>query len=354
MKNEFVVKYGILLKRVMLSYDIDYIDMASEINITSSSIRHWYNGRNFPSQSAIECLHSYIKKIIDFKKDEMKLHADVYTYIKENINNEIPIIEDMDFDKQSEIIIDALKYCYIQGKICKNNLEKFEKEYPSKGRTEIVIFDFDGTLTDGKSTRTTWETIWTSLGYDVGECRKLHKKFDSKEITHSEWCNITTKKFKDKNLHKNILDNISNNIQMIDGVSETFNYLVKKNIKICIVSGSILYIIKNVLKELNMYVDDIKANDFKFSSEGYLEDIIGTAYDFEGKADYVRKKAETLKISTKDILFIGNSFNDRFVHESGARTLCINPKLTDISDHIVWNYNIQECNDLREIIDYIK
>ena len=64
--------------------------------------------------------------------------------------------------------------------------------------------------------------------------------------------------------------------------------------------------------------------------------------------------AEELNISTQDILFVGNSVNDRFAYQSGAETLCINPKLVDITDNIVWNHNIIECKDLQEIIPFIR
>lgn len=71
-----------------------------------------------------------------------------------------------------------------------------------------------------------------------------------------------------------------------------------------------MFVIQAVLGNLNRYVDNIRANQLMFNEAGFLTQIIGTKYDFEGKADYIVQIANELKISTKDILFVGNSRND--------------------------------------------
>ena len=63
--------------------------------------------------------------------------------------------------------------------------------------------------------------------------------------------------------------------------------------------------------------------------------------------------ASELKISPADIWFVGNSVNDRFAYKSGAKTLCINPKLTDPTNQTVWNRCIPKCENLLEIFQYI-
>ena len=64
--------------------------------------------------------------------------------------------------------------------------------------------------------------------------------------------------------------------------------------------------------------------------------------------------ANNLEISTKDILFIGNSINDRFAYLSGAQTLCINPRYADISNLEVWNYTIYSTTTLKDILKRIR
>ena len=155
-------------------------------------------------------------------------------------------------------------------------------------------------------------------------------------------------------MKKNILYEIAEKIKLIEGVEKTFSALRDKDIKIFIVSGSIKLIIQTVLGSLNEYVDSIRANVFDFDDKNYLTRIVGTKYDFEGKAEYIRIIADDLQISPKDILFVGNSRNDQFVHKSGARTLCINPSLTDMTNTTIWDDYIETCENLTEILNYIK
>ena len=234
-------------------------------------------------------------------------------------------------------------------------MSQTRNEYPAQNTLSAIVFDFDGTLTLSSDpiVKTTWENIWTSLGYDVRECQNLHKRFDKKEITHPEWCKITEKYFKKKNMKKELLYTIADRITLIDGVEETFQELRQRDIKIYIASGSIKLIIQSALGRLNEYVDMIRANEMRFDENGYLTRIIGTKYDFEGKAEYIRIIADDLQISTKDILFVGNSRNDHFAYESGARTLCINPRLTNITDTLIWNECIETCTNLTEILTYL-
>ena len=104
---------------------------------------------------------------------------------------------------------------------------------------------------------------------------------------------------------------------------------------------------------MNQYIEETKANYFKFDSNGFLMEIVGTHYDNLGKAYYISQIAEELNISPQDILFVGNSMNDRFACRSGARTLCINPTLTDPFDKKVWNNCIQSCESLGEILAFL-
>jgi len=142
-------------------------------------------------------------------------------------------------------------------------------------------------------------------------------------------------------------------IKLLDGCKDTFVKLRERNVQIYIVSGSILLIIQNVLKGLVQYVDDIKANVLRFSSSGFLTEIIGTKYDFEGKADYIEKVAKANNISPSDVLFVGNSYNDEFAYRSGAKTLCINPKDTNKTDTVIWHDRIEECKNLMQIYEYM-
>ena len=107
------------------------------------------------------------------------------------------------------------------------------------------------------------------------------------------------------------------------------------------------------MKQYLRFIDEIRANNFFFDSDGLLDRIIGTKYDFDGKATFISKISEEYGIPVQSILFVGNSMNDEYVYLSGARTLCINPKNTDSLDKVVWHNRINECNSLNQILEYI-
>lgn len=347
--------FGSILKLVFSHYNLKDIEFAQIYKCDVSSTKNWKTARCFPSQDLFEYLEKYIlEKSKSCKKDDIYLLNGIESIFAEYGYSSFYIKFKYDISDSTEFVIGILKFCIDVGKGNITMPIKGGNMYPSEGRTHVVVFDFDGTLTKtGKIAKTTWESLWVSLGYDVKECQNLHKRFDRKEITHEEWCSLTEERFKARNLHRDAVKEISKKIQLIKGVRKTFQVLNERDIKIYIVSGSIMLVIQGVLGNLSQYIDGIKANQLMFNNAGYLTQIIGTKYDFEGKADCILQIAEELKISTKDILFIGNSRNDHFAHKSGARTLCINPRLTDMTDTTIWHDCIETCNDLTEILDYI-
>lgn len=220
---------------------------------------------------------------------------------------------------------------------------------------KAVVFDFDGTLTKPQLGYNTWETIWTELGYPVEYCEKYHKMFSNKEITHDEWCEITEKYFKEKNLSKNIIVKAAERTELLDDVHEVISYLKSKGMLLYILSGSIKQYIELVLgKNTAGCFVEIKANRFIFDSQGKLEGIIGTPYDFEGKARFVNKIMIDKNLSPKEIIYIGNSFNDEFVYETGVETLCVNPQGTDYYDGKIWHNYIRNVKSLRAVLPFIE
>lgn len=217
---------------------------------------------------------------------------------------------------------------------------------------KIVVFDFDGTLVSPNFSKTTWERIWIELGYSVNDCDYYHRQFSNKQITHEQWCKITENKFKEAGLTRNTIKKIAADMELISGCKETLMELKKRDVLLYIVSGSIREIIKEVLGDMINLFEDVSANKFYFQ-KGELSRIVGTEYDFEGKADYVKQIVNENKVNASEVLFVGNSFNDTFVHLSGARTLCINPQNTNYTNSIYWHDYIREVNDLSEIIPYI-
>lgn len=241
----------------------------------------------------------------------------------------------------------------------KNNWrKKRKKSVPQQrgifeGNTAAVVFDFGGTLTKPKFQESTWERIWSSVGYSLTEANELHHAFSAGKISHQKWCDLTCQKLREKKFSQAHFKEIYGEIEAVEGLRETFEALISKNIRISIVSGSLREIIQNVLGEAAKYVDEIKSNRFIFDNSGIISKIEGHKFDFEGKARFITKLAHELECHPIDILFVGNSLNDEKAALSGARTLCVNPKHTHYHVPSMWNNSIREMTDLRQILEFV-
>ncbi|WP_055672956.1 HAD family hydrolase [Roseibium alexandrii] len=219
--------------------------------------------------------------------------------------------------------------------------------------TRAVVFDFDGTITLPKNGRTTWEMIWEYLGYDINECAEYHSQFRRNVISHQEWCEITLGKFRAKGFSDTNIEQVVASLDIVDGFAEVVEELSARNIRLDILSGSIRQIIRKSLGDAALEFQQIKANEMHFDAKsGLVSKIVGTTYDFEGKAKYMRQLVTELGCSPMDVLFIGNAGNDSWVSQSGVRTLCVNPTSTDADNAKMWWQSIREMKDMREILPY--
>lgn len=354
------VSFSKVLQSVSNLYAVTPREIAGDI-FDVTTVRKWMKGTRIPSADGQKYLIDYFRRLAEENDSE-----EMYMLICEQIENCLADVGLSSFREikkacnhnTSALVTGTFHLCFLKMQKPRQKESKKieigkESNRSRRERTKAVVFDFDGTLTTGNLNRTTWEDLWIALGYDVNFCKYYHQQFSEGVIDHSTWCKITEDFFKKRNLHRQILDDISSRIKLLPGVDEVLKFLNKNDIKVYIVSGSILHIIRSVMKGNYVYIDGIKANHFFFNINGFLEEIVGTKYDFEGKARFIVELAEELHISVGEILFVGNSINDEFVYTSGARTLCINPKNTDSSNTKIWNKCIFECTNLNQILPYI-
>ena len=339
--------FNIIYKIVKSYCFIDDKTIADTIKVSSDAVRQ-YSGKRKTMPDNIDSLGELflteINKLDD--KDKKILLDDIHKSLHRPLEN-------VNCKEIGQYICTMIKQFY--------HNEKSKIPYPNEtanqhapiGHIQAVVFDFDGTLTTAKI-RTTWESLWATLGYNVQECRDLHSQFDKGIISHSEWCAITAEKFIARGLTRKTVLELAGKTRLITGCRETLKILKDRNIKLYIVSGSIKDIIEKVLGNAYSYFTEISANEFVFDTQtSVLTRIIGTEYDFEGKANYINYVADRLQISPSDILFVGNSNNDVWAYQSGAKTLCVNPAMTNYHDSIVWKDAIVECQNLKEILRYV-
>jgi phosphoserine phosphatase len=221
--------------------------------------------------------------------------------------------------------------------------------------TRAVVFDFGGTLTVPSPPYNTWERLWLSVGYEVSEVTSLHLLFRQGRISHQEWCDSTCDKLRSRGFSRKHLDSVASKITPVAGVFETFETLTNRGIPIYILSGSIRQIIRTTLG-LPAYslVSEVKCNEILFDDNGLISEINGHDFDFEGKAQFIKRIIQERRCAPIEVLFVGNSFNDQYAARSGARTLCVNPSHTDFSDRLIWSEPcIKELRNLSQILAHV-
>ena len=328
--------------------NINTKSLAQKLCVDDSTVRYWLNDRN-PRKPSSELFDNLCEQIKNKLINADKVIIEAIMNNLEDILSEDEWLKLMQISPTNEeFIINSLRIRYDES-IFKNNVKKIK----STGKIRAVIFDFDGTLTSKKDALSTWEKIWIELGYQQEDCEFFHKQFIEKKITHQEWCNITCEKFMNRGMTIKHLENVASKMNLMKNTKRLFAELDKQKIDLFIVSGSIDQVIKQVLKRKQAYVDGITANIMRFDELGNLQEIIGTKYDFIGKARFALEISAKRKIAPEDILFIGNSDNDIYVWKAGVKTLCVNPQFTNPYDSKVWNSCIKSCDDALEILKYI-
>lgn len=220
---------------------------------------------------------------------------------------------------------------------------------------KAVFFDFDGTLT--YKSPNIWKAIWAELGYPTNAGSEYKRQLDAfltHEITYQEWCNQTLECYLAKNMNLSVLNKVSKDIRLINGVTETFVALKEKGYALHIISGNVVDVVEKVLGENVKFFDSINANDFIFDKNNKLTFIKGTEYDCEGKAKFIEEYKQKNNAKAKELYFVGNGFNDEWAHLSGCNTICINPEETDFSNSTKWHKVLENITDLQDILPYIK
>lgn len=218
---------------------------------------------------------------------------------------------------------------------------------------KTVIFDFDGTLT--KKDQNIWKMLWKELGYSTDKTSLYAELYTEHVVKNSinreEWFDLTCYAFKQKEMDKQTLVNVTRQIELINGFNETIKTLHDNGYSLYILSGGIRQTIYMLLGENAKYFTYIESNDAIFNSQGKLIKLRPTPYDYEGKAYYIEKLKNRTHTSANEIIYVGNGDNDEWAHLSGCKTICINPQNTESKNKTKWHICKESVNNLTEILD---
>ena len=222
-------------------------------------------------------------------------------------------------------------------------------------KTKAVFFDFDGTITH-KASINIWKALYQNLGLDTSKNSSYYQSYVdyiNKKYDYQEWCNVAANDYKTSGLTEKLFYNIAKDVRLYDDAISVFEELAHSDIKLFVVSGNFVQLIKFSLGENLKYFEDISGNEIIFDKSGKIEKIVGTNYDFEGKANYIKVKMKEFDLKPSEVVFVGNGDNDLWAYQSGVKTICINPDNASEENREIWHCLISNTESLSSILKYI-
>lgn len=139
-------QFGIWLKRFFDEYKLDYYYFAEKYHWSASTVRYWFEGRCLPRQQGIIDIKEYLVDNItcDPQKDN-KVYEEIRIFLigqkAKVLYHKLRILYPM----MNQFAGEILNICYDLAKN-KYSVDVYGlNDIQPTGRTQVVVFDFDGT-----------------------------------------------------------------------------------------------------------------------------------------------------------------------------------------------------------------
>jgi len=213
---------------------------------------------------------------------------------------------------------------------------------------KLVCFDVDGTIIDGIDF--IWTILHNRLKADIKRVENMEKKYYNREINFEEWALHDINLWKEQGATKKEIMDVIGSIKLMKGAKETLNLLKDKGIKIVVLSGGLNFALEKVLPDYKEYFDYVFINSIQFDENGKISEIHIEGVDSELKAEKLKETSEKENINLKEVVFVGDHYNDIDAAKTAGLSISFNSKsqeLDKISNVVIKN------KDLREILKYI-
>lgn len=325
---------------------------AKRVVVKADTFSSWLRGHALPRNEHMAALAAYVdRNVPDGPHD-----VEAYRYVRDLLASADELSS---YDRLERVSSGTGEFLSLSLELVRSKarggIEYLPKPYyerKASGKTHAVVLDFAGTLTSDLKADSTWERIWSHLGLEVSEFWAIHDRYSSSD-EHMAYLKELSAKFREKNLTREGVREAGQSCKLRTGVPEALEKFDEDGVRVYIVSRSERTFILGALGGSAAHVAEIHSNYFRYRPDGVVDEIVETGFDRKGKARFIERAALDLRISTRDILFVGNSSNDIFARSSGARTLCMCPYNTNGDDRSVWDDCIKSCDDFTEVLDYL-
>lgn len=171
-------------------------------------------------------------------------------------------------------------------------------------RYELVVFDMDGTLVEGRSC---WRRIHNHFGSQA-EASKNLEKWEKGIISYPEFMRRDISLWEPKP-HISQIEDILSQYRLPPRAYEVFEKLEVEGCEVAIISGGIDILAEKVSEDLG--IDHIFANGLETDEDGYLTGEGIFRVDPENKSDILIELSEWLGIDLDDCFSVGDSVYDQ-------------------------------------------
>jgi HAD superfamily phosphoserine phosphatase-like hydrolase len=206
---------------------------------------------------------------------------------------------------------------------------------------KVIFIDVDGTITEGNI------TAWRIIDMGLGVSEEVHKKvltdFTDGVMSKEDavLAIIDLWRSSGKATRKNIVNALKQNLEVREGAYEFVNNMMKKGIKVVLLTGTPDINLKLIIKNMPN-VEFHTSTIFKFDEKDELIYFEYPANEGDVKVNYFNKYIKENNIDAEECAMIGNGSNDLGVVQlagfSAAPRIGSNEKMLESVKFIFDNY----------------
>jgi len=208
-------------------------------------------------------------------------------------------------------------------------------------KKKIICFDANGTIID--------EDTWAMFGDNKEEIDDALADYGDKKISIAELWDKMTQIFRSTGMATAdfIYEYWRNNCNLKNGAEDLIDYLKKKGYKIYLISCSIEPCLKSITEALSL--DGFFAGShLVFDANGELERIESECSDKLFKEKKIKELAKTENVDVREIIFVGDGYNDIGAFEATGKGIAINSDIPDLLA-ISWK-QVRELSEIKDIL----
>ena len=195
---------------------------------------------------------------------------------------------------------------------------------PPVRRTDLVVFDVDGTLIVHPTGQVVWEVLnrrWGASRQANTERMQLHREG---RLPYREWVRLDVEDWQRAGAGREEIVGALREFRLVEGAAETLATLQARGYRLAAVSGTIDALLDTVLPDHPF--ERLYCNRLRFGPGGAIVGWEATPFDFDGKARALARLSEELAVPADRIAFVGDDVNDVDAARAAAFSAAYRPR----------------------------